>query len=214
MPFSPATSSVASALTIAMATTIIALLRPDAPDADGVAALVAQFLLGEAHAHAFLGDEHDLVDAVGELASMRRSPSSIWMAMMPPLRMFLKSERFDFFTIPLRVAKTMCRLRRPGLPRRSSFPCMRMVAAIFSPGFEFQEIRDRAALGRAAHLGNLVHLLDVDSAFLREEHQVIVRRSGEEMLDEIVLVLARSSRLAGLSCRSRPCRRAAARGRR
>ena len=42
---------------------VVALLRPDAPDADGVAALVAQLFFVEADAHAFVGDEHDLVEA-------------------------------------------------------------------------------------------------------------------------------------------------------
>ena len=62
---------------------------------------------------------------------------------------------------------------------------MRMVAAIFSSGAQFEHIRDRAALGGAAHLRNFVNLLDVSAARFGEEHQVIVRGRGEEMLDEI-----------------------------
>ena len=53
MPFSPATSSIAFGFTIAIADDVVALVRTDAPDADGVAALIAQFLLVEADAHAF-----------------------------------------------------------------------------------------------------------------------------------------------------------------
>ena len=42
---------------------VIALVRPNAPNADGVAALVAQLLLVKAQAHAFGRDEDDLVVA-------------------------------------------------------------------------------------------------------------------------------------------------------
>ena len=111
---------------------VIAFLRADAPDADGVAALVAHFLFVETNAHPVVGDEHDFVDGRSvSLQSMRRSPSSILIAMMPPLRMFLKSLRFDFFTMPLRVAKTMCSLSFQ-VSSSVFWPWMRMVAAIFS----------------------------------------------------------------------------------
>ena len=53
--------------TIASADDVVAFVRADAPDADGVAALIAQLLFVEANAHAFVGDEDDFVVAVGEL---------------------------------------------------------------------------------------------------------------------------------------------------
>ena len=44
----------------------------------------------------------------------------------------------------------------------------------------------------ARPLGNLVDSLDVTAADLGEEHQVIVRGGGEEMLDEIAVFLGRA----------------------
>jgi hypothetical protein len=53
---------------------------------------------------------------------------------------------------------------------------------------KFQQVGDAAALGGAAHVGNLVHALDVHAAQVREEHQVVVRARGEEMLDEVAVL--------------------------
>ena len=64
-----------------------------------------------------------------------------------------------------------------------------MVAAIFSSARKLEHVGDGAAFGRAAHLGNLVNFLDVSAPAGREEHQVIVRGGGEEMLDEIAFLL-------------------------
>src|SRR5204862_6421672 len=43
---------------------VIVFLRANSPNADGVAALIAQLLFMETQAHSFSGDEHDLVVAV------------------------------------------------------------------------------------------------------------------------------------------------------
>ena len=72
-------------------------------------------------------------------ASISSSPSSMVMAMMPPLRTLSKSERFVFLTMPVRVAKRTCSV---GSHVWSTGPssvltilrCTRMVAAIFSSG--------------------------------------------------------------------------------
>ena len=115
------------------------------------------------------------------------------MAMMPPLRTLAKSVERRFLHRALlggeenklaRLLQVMSSLLA------SVFDRMRMSAATFSLGLQFQQIRDAAALGGAAHVGNLMHALDIDAAGVGEEHQVIVRAGGEEMLDEI-LVLAR-----------------------
>jgi hypothetical protein len=58
----------------------------------------------------------------------------------------------------------------------------------FLARLHLEQIRDRAALGGAAHVRNLVHALDVDAARVGEKHQVIVGRGCEEMLDEIVVL--------------------------
>ena len=60
-PFSPATSSCASLLTNGCADHIIAFLGANPPDANGVATLVAHFLLIEANAHPVMGYEHDFI---------------------------------------------------------------------------------------------------------------------------------------------------------
>ena len=56
---------------------------------------------------------------------------------------------------------------------------------------QLEKIGDGAAFGGAAHLRNLVNFLDVSASRFGEEHQVIVRGGGEEMLDEIAFVLLR-----------------------
>ena len=58
----------------------------------------------------------------------------------------------------------------------------------FFVGLQFQQIRDAPAFGGAAHVGNLMHALDIHAAGVREEHQVIMRAGGEQMLDEIVVL--------------------------
>ncbi len=114
--------------------------------------------------------------------------------MMPPLRTLSKSERSVFLTMPVRVAKTTCSV---GSQVWSTGPssvltirrCTRMVAAIFSSGRRSRKLMMRPALGRAAALGQLEHLLYVAAPGLREEHQEVVRAGREEVLDEVVRVL-------------------------
>ena len=65
---------------------------------------------------------------------------------------------------------------------------MRISAAIFSPCLQFQQVGDAPAFGRAAHVGNLVHALDIHAAGVREEHQVIMGAGGEQVLDEILVL--------------------------
>ncbi len=138
---------------------------------------------------------------VVSLTSINLSPGSMPMAMMPPLRTLAKSSSAVFLTVPCLVAKKM----KPG--------CFQVVSSLLAPVLEsiadergdffarlqFEQIGDAAALGGAAHVGNFMHALDVNAAGVREEHQIIVRAGGEEVLDEI-LVLVRS-RLRGWSCR-------------
>ena len=45
----------------------VALIGSNAPDANRIPSLIAQLLFVETQAHSFLGNEHDLVIAVGEL---------------------------------------------------------------------------------------------------------------------------------------------------
>ena len=63
-------------------------------------------------------------------------------------------------------------------------------------GAQFQEIDDGAALRSPAALGQFVDLRDVAAPGLREEHQEIVRAGGEQVLDEIALVLVAARILA------------------
>ena len=124
------------------------------------------------------------------------------MAMMPPLRTLAKSSRLVFLTVPCWVAK------------KTKFGCGQVRSSLFASGLghdadeggdffvrlQFQQIGDAAALGGAAHVGNLVHALDIDAAGVGEEHQVIVGAGGEEMLDEI-LASPGAAELRGWPCR-------------
>ncbi len=55
-------------------------------------------------------------------------------------------------------------------------------------GFQFEQIGDAAAFGGAPHIGHFMDALDIHTPGVGEEHQVIVRAGGEEMLDEIRLL--------------------------
>ena len=119
--------------------------------------------------------------------SMRLSPGSMPMAMMPPLRTLAKSLSEVFFTVPSWVAK---RTKPPDV-QVMSLACAslrdstRMSAATFSPGFISRRFAMERPLAARPIVGNLVHALNVDATRVGEEHQVIVGRGGEEMLDEI-----------------------------
>src|SRR5690606_38541960 len=52
-------------------------------------------------------------------------------------------------------------------------------------GLEIEEVLDRAPLGGAAALGYVEDALDVDPTRVGEEHQVVVRGGGEEVLDKV-----------------------------
>ena len=56
---------------------------------------------------------------------------------------------------------------------------------------QLQNIRNGTALGGATHFRNLVNLFHVSATRLGEEHQIVVRRRGEEMLDEIAFIFLR-----------------------
>ena len=95
--------------------------------------------------------------------------------------------------MPERVAKTMC-----SFSSQVSSICARAGPRFlglnpdrrgdFLVGAQLEQVGDGAALGGAAHFRNLVNFLDVGAAGLGKEHQVIVRRRGEEMLDEIAFL--------------------------
>src|SRR5207249_11841504 len=53
---------------------------------------------------------------------------------------------------------------------------------------ELENVRDRAALRRASHLGNFINFFHVSASRRGEEHQIVMRGSGEEMLDEIAFL--------------------------
>jgi hypothetical protein len=119
--------------------------------------------------------------------AINASSGSIVIAMIPPLRTLANSESAVFFTVPCRVAKNSnpgcCQVTSSlvGLVREIT----RIKAAIFSSGFNSSRFAMLRPFRRPAHVRNLVHPLDVNPAGVREEHQVIVRAGGEQVLDEI-----------------------------
>ncbi len=129
---------------------------------------------------------------------MRVSSGSMPMAMMPPRRTLANSVKAVFLTVPAWVAKKM----KPG--------CCQVTSSLAGPcgfdadeggdllaGLEFEEVGDASAFGGAAHVGDFVHALDVDASGVGEEHQVIVRARGEEVLDEIGCVALDDGGFAG-----------------
>ena len=123
------------------------------------------------------------------LASMSSSPSSIMMAMMPPFRTFLKSDRLVFFVMPLRVANTiLCAGSQVSSSRPEPLLGMRIMAAIFSSARSSSHVREGATLRVARALRHLVDALQIHAPVAGEEQQVVVRARREEMLDEVTRV--------------------------
>ena len=136
MPFSPATRSVEPGSTTASATTRSSLSRemPRTPVA-GRPMLRTSDSSKRMLMPSRVMRTASLVPLVRR-TSMRLSPCSIPMAMMPPLRTLAKSSSAVFFTVPCCVAKRM----KFGWLQVTSSPLsflrdsMRMSAATFSPG--------------------------------------------------------------------------------
>ena len=53
---------------------------------------------------------------------------------------------------------------------------------------ELEEVRDGAAFAGTGAFGNLKHALDIAATALSEEHEVVVRGGGEEILDEVAVL--------------------------
>src|SRR5260370_18683349 len=51
-----------------------------------------------------------------------------------------------------------------------------------------KDVGNRSAFSSASHLRNLVNFCDVGASRFREKHQIVVRRGGEKMLDEIAFL--------------------------
>ena len=62
---------------------------------------------------------------------------------------------------------------------------------------QLEQVGDVAPLGRAAHVGNLVYAPDVHTAGGGEEHQIIMRTRGKEVLDEVIGLALHDRFLAG-----------------
>ena len=108
------------------------------------------------------------------------------MAIIPPLRMFLKSLRVRFLDDAAAGRKDDVQIFAPRF--------LVGLLALDADGrgnlfftAEFEKIGDGTAFARAEPSGNLEDSLDVAAAALGEEHQVIVGRGGEEMLHEIAV---------------------------
>ena len=67
----------------------------------------------------------------------------------------------------------------------------------FLAGLQLEQVGDVSPLGRSAHVGNLMHAPDVHAAGVGEEHQIIMRAGGEEVLDEVLGLALHDRFLAG-----------------
>ena len=56
----------------------------------------------------------------------------------------------------------------------------------FLTGLQLEQVGDVSPLGRSAHVGDFMHAPDVHTTGVGEEHQVIMRAGGEEVLDEVL----------------------------
>src|SRR5262249_6237583 len=80
----------------------------------------------------------------------------------------------------------------PVLFVRATFGLNPDKGSYFLAGLELKKIGDTAPLRGAPHVRDFVDSLDIDAACVREEHQEIVRSGGEQVLDEILVLLGRA----------------------
>ena len=111
--------------------------------------------------------------------STSSSSSRSLMAMIPPVFGRLYSSSGVFFTRPLRVAIIR---KWPGRSKSRTGAAVGDLLAFR----QVQQIDDRPALALAAQLRQVVDLLPVDAALVREEQQIGVRAGHEQVLDRVL----------------------------
>ena len=166
----------------------ISRFGPDTPDADRVPPHVSSIVFLKPDTHPVFGDEHHFFTAVGQesidqlvfLLDLNGDNAS--SANIGEFR------KIGFFHQTVPGGKHDMKVRVPGGFFGRTFFLFCFYAQRGSDFLlltQFEKICDRAPFGRSAHFGNLVDLFHVAAAGLGEEHQVIVRACGEQMLDEI-----------------------------
>src|SRR5207249_9238427 len=172
---------------------VVFLVWPNPPYAHSVARLIAQLLLMKAQAHSFFRDQDDLVIPVGKLgidqaiAFLGLNCDNASFANVGVIRKirFLNDPRtrrennVEIF-VPRLIDSTWPSARFLGL---NSDRCR-----YFLVGAQLKDISDGSALCRASHFGNFIDFFNISTSGLCEKHQIVMRRSGEEMLDKIAFV--------------------------
>src|SRR5882672_5713720 len=163
---------------------VVFLVELDALHAGGRAAHVAHVLLVEADAHAVIRGEDDVVLAVGHLY-VDQLVTLLDVDGADPVRARIPELREDRF------------LHDPVLGREQEVLILGELAHRHERGealvgFHRDAVDDGLAAGGARRLWDLVHLEPVALALFGEEHQVIVGRRDEQVLDPIVFLGVRT----------------------
>ena len=177
----------------------ILLAEPNASHAGSSAAHRADVLLVEPNALAVAGDQHDLVVAGGQLDGdeavalvdadgVDAGAANVGVGAQRGLfhRAALGGEEEEVLLLPREVF-----LVRPQVGLDTD------ERSDFLAGLQLKHVGDVSPLGRAAHVWNLVHAPDVHAAGGGEEHQVIMRAGGEEVLDEVLSLALHDGVFAG-----------------
>ena len=154
----------------------------DALDARGVAAHDACVVLVKADGHAFLGREEHVVVADGRdhadevVAVVERDGDD---AAAVDVAVVLEARALD--AALLRREEEVVLLLLEVLDGEQGLDLLAFA--------ELEEVDDRAALGRARHLGDLPHLDAEHAAGVGEAQEVVVRSADHDLLDVVVVVL-------------------------
>src|SRR6266850_2576798 len=163
---------------------VVLLVELDALHAGGRAAHVAHVLLVEADAHAVIRGEDDVVLAVGHLY-VDQLVTLLDVDGADPVRARIPELREDRF------------LHYPVLGREQEVLILGELAHRHERGealvgLHRDAVDDGLAAGGARRLWDLVHLEPVALALFGEEHQVVVGRRDEQVLDPIVFLGVRA----------------------
>src|SRR5438093_321986 len=172
---------------------LIYFVWANSPDADCVLALIAQLFLVKSKTHSFLGNQNNLVIAASQVGVDQAiaffnldgdDPAFANVPIIGKVR-FLDDTRL--------CRENDVKIFVPGLIDRIRANA-RFLRLDSNRGGDFffrsqlKNVGNRSAFSRASHLRNLVNFFDVGASRFREKHQIVVRRGGEKMLDEIAFL--------------------------
>ena len=175
---------------------IIAVFGADAPYSCGGAAHTAGLLFVETNADAVTGDEHNFIVAIGEayadqfIAFFKIDGVETRFAVVAVIvewRFFHQSDFGCEQDESCFVAKSDVVVIFIG----NAFEAQQ--CSDFFLGLEIENIADATTFRSARAFGDVIDALHIHTTRVGEKHQVVMRLGGEQMLDEVIFLIARGS---------------------